>query len=100
MGHGGGDSVGVLGVGRDLLKDAPSGFDVGEVLFALIFALAFLQETMLAPDALQGTMAEGKIELADEAASAEGEQLPAQSDDLLFDVGGRVAGLVVRRAGT
>lgn len=94
-----GDIVEILGVGRDLLKDAPSGFDVGEVLFALIFALAFLQETMLAPDALQGTMAEGKIELADEAASAEGEQLPAQSDDLLFDVGGSFAGLVMRSAG-
>src|SRR6266446_10992259 len=36
-----GDIVEILGVGRDLLKDAPSGFDVGEVLFALIFALAF-----------------------------------------------------------
>src|SRR5260370_37598869 len=99
MGHGGGDSVGVLGVGGDLLKDAPSGFDVGEVLFALIFALAFFQQTMLAPDALQGTMAEGEIELANETASAEGEQLLAQSDDLLFDGGGRLAGLVVRMTG-
>jgi len=94
-----GDIVEVLGVGGDLLKDAPGGFDVGEVLFALIFALAFLQQTVLTPNTLQGTMAEGKIELADEAASAESEQLPAQSDDLLFDVGGSFAGLVMRSAG-
>jgi len=36
-----GDVVEVLGIGGDLLKDAPGGLDVGEVLFALIFALAF-----------------------------------------------------------
>jgi hypothetical protein len=39
-----GDIVEVLGVGRDLLKDAPSGFDVGEVLLALIFALASIRD--------------------------------------------------------
>src|SRR5258707_13550238 len=80
-----GDVVEILGVGGDLLKDAPGGLDVGEVLFALILALAFFQQTVLAPDAFQGTMAEGEIELANETASAEGEQLLAQSDDLLFD---------------
>src|SRR5260370_17874315 len=48
-----GDIVEVLGVGGDLLKDAPSGFDVGEALFALIFALAFFQQTVLPPDLLQ-----------------------------------------------
>lgn len=90
--------VEILGVGGDLLKDAPSGFDVGEVLFTLIFTLAFFQQTVLAPDAFQGTMAEGEIELTDKATSAEREQLPAQSDDLLFDVGGSFAGLVMRRA--
>src|SRR5258708_823761 len=94
-----GDIVEVLGVGGDLLKDAPSGFDAGEVLFALIFALAFFQQPVLAPDAFQGTMAEGKIELANETASAEGEQLLAQSDDLLFDGGGSLAGLVMRSTG-
>jgi len=31
--------------------------------------------------------------------SAESEQLLAQSDDLLFDVGGSLAGLVMRSAG-
>ena len=94
-----GDIVEVFGVGGDLLKDAPGGLDVGEVLFALIFARAFLRQTMLTPNTLQGTMAEGKIELAEETASAESEQLPAQSDDLLFDVGGSFAGLVMRSAG-
>src|SRR5260370_33189321 len=44
-------------------------------------------------------MAEGKIELADEAANAESEQLPAESDDLLFEVGGSFAGLGMRSAG-
>ena len=38
-----GDIVEVLGVGGYLLKDAPGGLDVGEVLFALIFALAFFE---------------------------------------------------------
>ena len=94
-----GDIVEVLGIGGDLLKDAPSGFDVGEVLFALIFALAFFQQTVLTPDALQSTMAEGEIELANQATSAEGEQPLAQSDDLLFDVGGSFARLVMRSAG-
>src|SRR5258708_5235086 len=84
--------------GGDLLKDAPGGLDGGEVLFTLIFTLPFFEQTVLTPNALQGTMAEGKIELADEAANAEGEQLPAQSDDLLFDGGGSFAGLVMRSA--
>src|SRR5258708_30820983 len=56
-----GDIVEVLGVGGDLLKEAPGGLDVGEVLFTLIFTLPFFKQTLLAPDALQGTMAEGKI---------------------------------------
>ena len=37
-----GNIVEILGVGGDLLKDAPGGFDVGEVLFALILARSFL----------------------------------------------------------
>jgi hypothetical protein len=43
-------------------------------------------------------MTEWEIELADKAASAEGEQLSAQSDDLLFDVGESFTGLVMRSA--
>jgi hypothetical protein len=93
------DVVEILGVGGDLLKDAPGGLDVSEVLFALIFALAFFEQTVLAPDAFQGAMAQREIELADETASAEGKQLLAQSDDLLFDGGGSFAGLAMRSAG-
>ena len=44
-------------------------------------------------------MAERKIELADETAGAEGEQLLAQSDDLFFDGGGSFAGLMMRGVG-
>lgn len=50
---------------------------MGKVLFALVFALAFLEQAMGTPNALEGTMAEGEIELADEATSTEGEQLLA-----------------------
>jgi hypothetical protein len=94
-----GDVIQVLGIRRDLLKDTPGGLDVGEVLFALIFALPFFEQTVLAPDTFQGTMAEGQIELADETARPEGEQLSAESEDLLFHVGGSLAGLVMRSAG-
>jgi hypothetical protein len=94
-----GDIVEILGVGRDLLKDAPGGFDVGQVLLALILARAFFEQAVLAPDALQGTMTKGKIELADETTSAEGKQRLAQSDDLFFDGGGSFAGLVMGSAG-
>ena len=54
------DIVEILGIGRDLLKDAPGSLDVGEVLFALVFTWALFQQTVLAPDALQSTMAEGE----------------------------------------
>jgi hypothetical protein len=94
-----GDVVEILGVGGDLLKDAPGGLDVGEVLFALIFALAFFEQTVLAPNALQGAMAEREVELADEAASAESEQLLAKRNRLLYNLGGSLAGLVMRSTG-
>jgi len=53
----------------------------------LIFAAAFFQETVFAPDALQSTMADGQIELADQATRAEGRQGFAKLDKLRF--GGR-----------
>jgi hypothetical protein len=93
------DVVEILGVGGDLLKDAPGSLDVGEVLFALIFALALFEQAVLAPDAFQGTMTEGKIELPNETTSAEGKQLLTERDDLLFDGGGSFAGLVMGSAG-
>lgn len=64
-----GDVVEVFGVGRDLLEEAPGGFDVSEILFALIFAAAFMEQAVLPPYAFQGRVAEREIELADEAAS-------------------------------
>ena len=54
---------------------------------------------MLAPDAFQSTMTEGKIELPDETTSAESEPLPTQSDHLFFNGGGSFAGLTMGSAG-
>jgi hypothetical protein len=76
------------------------GFDVGQVLLALILLAALVQQPMLAPDAHQGAVAERQIELADEAAGAEGGQSATQGDDLLFQFWGRLVGLVMRSAGT
>src|SRR5581483_11514048 len=67
-----GDVVEIFGVGADLLEQSPAGLDVRQVLFALVFAAAFADEAMYAPDAFQGAVADGQIELADEAARAEG----------------------------
>jgi hypothetical protein len=36
-----GNIVQILGIGADLLEQSPLGFDVSEVLFALIFSAAF-----------------------------------------------------------
>ena len=46
----------------------------GQVLLTLIFSAAFFQQAVLAPDAFQGAMADGQIELADQAARAESGQ--------------------------
>jgi hypothetical protein len=94
-----GDVVEIFGVSGDLLEDAPSGFDVSQVLFALILAAALVDEAVLSPDAFQGTMAEGEIELADETAGAEGGKLLAESYDLLFQGQRRFTRLMVGSAG-
>jgi hypothetical protein len=54
---------------------------------------------VLAPDALERAVAQRQFELADEAASAEGEQLLAQSHDLLFQFRRGFVGVMVRSAG-
>jgi hypothetical protein len=95
-----GNVVEVLGIGGDLLKDAPRGFDVGQVLFALILSAPLVEQAVLAPDAFQGAVAEGQIELADEATGPEGGQLAAQSQDLLLQFWGSLVGMVMRGAGT
>src|SRR5260370_40914574 len=63
--------VEILGIGADLLEQRPGSFDAREVLFALIFPAAFFQQAVLAPDALQSAMADGQIELADQARRAD-----------------------------
>lgn len=60
---------------------------MGQVLFALIFAAALVEQGVLPPNAFQGAMAEGEIELADEPAGPESEQLLAQGHHLLLDLG-------------
>jgi hypothetical protein len=79
--------VEILGIRADLLEQRPGSFDVREVLLALIFPAAFFQESVRAPDALESAMADGQIELADQAARAEGGQRFAKLDKLRF--GGR-----------
>ena len=63
------------------LEQTPAGFDVGQILFALIFSAAFVQQAVSAPDAFQGAVTEGEIELADETASPESGELLAQREN-------------------
>jgi hypothetical protein len=58
---------------------------VGQVLFRLVLAAAFSDQAVLTPDAFQSAVAEGQVELADQAASAEGGQNLAQLDQLGFE---------------
>jgi hypothetical protein len=44
----------------DLLKQSPLCFEVREVLFAVIFTAALLDQAVGAPDALQGAMGNGR----------------------------------------
>ena len=79
-----GDIVEILGIGADLLKHSPAGLDVGQVLFALVFAAAFCHQAVLAPDAFQCAVADGQIEFADQAACAESRQGFTQLQQLSF----------------
>ncbi len=63
-----GDIVQILGVGRDLLKEPLGGFEGGQILLALIFFAAAVDQAVCVPDAFQGAMARGKIEFVNEAA--------------------------------
>jgi len=93
------DIVEILGVGGDLLEQAPSGFDLGQVPLALIFSAALGHQAVGAPDALQSAVRERQIELADEATRPQGGQLPAEFEDSRFDLGRGFAGLVMGRTG-
>src|SRR5207249_9928245 len=66
--------VEILGICADLVERRAGSFDVREVLLALIFPAAFVQQTVLTPDALKSAMADGQIELTNQAARAEGGQ--------------------------
>jgi len=79
-----GDIVEILGIGADLLKHGPAGLDVGQVLFALIFAAPFRHQSVLAPNAFQCGVADGQIKLANLAACAESRQGVAQLEQLSF----------------
>ena len=81
-----GKVVQILGIGGDLLKEAPGGFHGGQILFALIFFAAAVDEAVSVPDAFQGAVAQGEIELADQSPGAEGGQVAAKLDDLLLDL--------------
>jgi len=81
------DIVEIFGVGANLLKQSPACLDVRQVLFTLVFAAALFEQAVHAPDAFECAMADGEIELADQAACTEGVQSFAQLDQLGF--GGR-----------
>jgi hypothetical protein len=81
-----------------LLEQSPARFDVGEVLFALLFSAAFFHQAVSAPDAFHGGVADGEIELAFQAARSEGGKYCAELDELSFDGGRGLVRLV--EAGT
>jgi hypothetical protein len=95
-----GNVVEIFGVGGDLLEEAPSGLDVGQILLTLILAPARRDQVVCVPDAFQGAMAERQLELADETTRAEGGELLAQSGDLLLDFRRSLAGLMMGRRET
>ena len=84
-----GDIVEILGIGADLLEERPSGFNVREILLALIFFLSGFEQTVFPPDPLHGHVAKREVELALEPGGTEGGQFLAESQNLLFDLDGR-----------
>jgi len=91
--------VEILGIRADLLEQRPGSFAVREILLTLIFPAAFFQQTVLTPDALESAMADGQIELADQAARAEGGQRFAKLDKLRFGGWRSFLSLVMTSAG-
>ena len=94
-----GDVVEVLGVGGDWLEQAPGGFDGGPVLFLLVLAAAFGNQTVLPPDAVRGSRRGRQVELAPQALRAEGGQVAAEFPDALFPFPRNFVWTGVRRAG-
>ncbi|HYL74147.1 MAG TPA: hypothetical protein VEU96_08060 [Bryobacteraceae bacterium] len=77
----------ILGIGGDLLEQAPGGFHCGQVLLALILFPALGKQAVFAPDALDGHMRNGEIELSFQTGRSKGGQPAAQCQDLLLDLG-------------
>ncbi len=80
------DIVEVLGVGGDLLEQSPSSFERGQVLLALMFSPARMNQIVLPPDAVNGHVAEGEIPFAFQALGSEGGQLATQRHHLRFEL--------------
>ena len=69
------------------MKQPPSGFHGSQILLALIFFSAFANQSVLAPDALDSHVRNGKIELSFQTGRSKGGQLATQTQDLLLDLG-------------
>ena len=67
-----------------------------EILLALVFFPAWLQQALFAPDSLHGHMADRQVEFAFQPCRTEGGQLPAQGDHLAFHLRGSFLRMVVR----
>ncbi len=68
---------------------------LGQVLHALILARPFADQTFAPPDALQRAMIGRRVEPASDSTRPEGGQLPAWGHDLLLDLRGGLARLVL-----
>ncbi|MBI4443411.1 MAG: hypothetical protein HY649_08570, partial [Acidobacteria bacterium] len=64
----------------------------------MVLAAAALEQAVSAPDALQGSVAERQVKLADQAASAEGGQAAAQLQGPLLQLQAGLASLPMRGA--
>jgi hypothetical protein len=89
------DIIEIFGVGGDLLEQPPAGFQMGQVLLALILPPARVDQSVLAPDALDGHMTGTQVELALQPSGPEGGQLAAQDQHLLLEGLGRLVRAVM-----
>ena len=88
-----------FGVQVHLLEQAPGGFDGAQVAFHTVFAALGSQQPFLPPDAAQGLVAEGELEVALHSRGAPGRELafefhratPLRRGDAQAGVVGRAA---------
>jgi hypothetical protein len=88
----------ILGIGGDLLEQAPGRLHGSQILLALIFLSAFANQSVLAPDALDGHVRNGEIELSFQPGRSKGGQFATQSQDLLLDLGRGFVGAMLAKA--